>query len=168
MIDRMVLTLTLATALGSGLIGGVFFAFSNFVMPALARISPGAGLAAMRSINIVVLNPGFLGIFAGTAVVGGLLVLTALFRWSEPGSLWLIAGCILYVFGTFVVTMAFNVPLNNALEALNPAGSEAEAFWQRYLVDWTFWNHVRTLAAVAGAAALSMAFALQVRGPVIG
>lgn len=163
MIDRVVFALTLAAALGSGLIAGTFFGFSSFIMQALGRIPPQAGLAAMRSINIVVINPVFLGVFVGTAVVTALLAVIALLRWSEPGAAWLILGCLFYGLGTFVATMVFNVPMNNALEALPPDGAEAAAYWTRYLTDWTFWNHVRTLAGLAGAAALTVALCLQFR-----
>ncbi|MFX5555204.1 hypothetical protein ABTE11_23260, partial [Acinetobacter baumannii] len=79
---------------GSGVIGGTFFGFSAFIMQALARIPPQAGMAAMRSINIVVINPVFLGVFVGTALVTGLLAITALLRWSEPGAAWLLLGCL--------------------------------------------------------------------------
>ncbi len=45
--------------LGSALVGGVFFAFSSFVMKALARVPSPEGIAAMQSINVVVINPSF-------------------------------------------------------------------------------------------------------------
>ena len=54
--------------LGSALVGGIFLAFTSFVMKALARVPAQEGIAAMQSINVVVLNPSFLGTFAGTAV----------------------------------------------------------------------------------------------------
>ena len=66
MTNKLFLVLTLLSALGCGLIGGVFFAFSTFVMKALAALSPPQGIAAMKSINIAVLNPMFLGVFLGT------------------------------------------------------------------------------------------------------
>lgn len=163
MIDRTLAALTFVAALGSGVIGGTFFGFSVFIMQALGRIPPQAGMAAMRSINVVVINPVFLGVFVGTAVVAALLAITALLRWSEPGAAWLILGCLFYVVGTFIATMVFNVPMNNALEALQPDSAEGLAYWARYLSDWTFWNHVRTLAGLAGAAALTVALCLQVR-----
>jgi uncharacterized membrane protein len=48
---------TLATALGCGLVAGVFFAFSSFVMPALKRLPPAQGIAAMQSINKLAVTP---------------------------------------------------------------------------------------------------------------
>ncbi len=69
MSDRLLATGTLTAVLGSGLIAGTFFAFSSFVMPALARLPAAQGIASMQSINVVVINPLFLGVFVGTAGV---------------------------------------------------------------------------------------------------
>lgn len=164
MIDRALLTLTFVSALGSGLIGGAFFAFSTFVMQALGRIPAAHGIAAMQSINIVVLNRWFLGAFLGTAAACTALALATLV-WRPTGSAWLLAGSVLYVIGTFLVTMAFNVPRNEALAALAPDSLEATALWTRYLKEWTAWNHVRTAAAVAAMTALALGLMAQARGP---
>jgi uncharacterized membrane protein len=51
-----------------------------------------------------------------------------------------------------LVTMAFNVPLNQALAAVEPASAEGGALWSRYLSAWTAWNHVRTSASLLAAA----------------
>jgi uncharacterized membrane protein len=59
---------TLATTLGCGLAAGVFFAFSTFVMPALKRLSPANGVAAMQSINELAVTPAFMTALFGTAV----------------------------------------------------------------------------------------------------
>jgi len=56
-VDDLLFALTLCAALGCGLMAGVFFAFSSFVMNALARLTPGEGIAAMQSINVAVINP---------------------------------------------------------------------------------------------------------------
>jgi|EndMetStandDraft_9_1072997.scaffolds.fasta_scaffold07550_3 uncharacterized membrane protein len=158
--ERILFILILASALGSGLIGGVFFAFSTFVMQALGRIPAAQGIAAMQSINVVVLNPWFLGVFVGTAASCTLVVIAALMR-QPAGTVLLIAGCVLYVAGTFLVTMMFNVPRNDALMAVAPESAEGAAYWSKYLVEWTFWNHVRTAAATAGSAALILALVQQ-------
>lgn len=149
--------LTLIAALGCGLIAGVFFAFSSFVMKALGRIQPAAGIAAMQSINIAVINPWFMAAFLGTAAACAVLAVGSLMNWGTPGAEYLLAGSLLYCFGTFVVTMAFNVPLNNALARVNPASPEGGQVWSGYLVSWTNWNTVRMLAALLGAVALTMA-----------
>jgi uncharacterized membrane protein len=156
MIASWLSILALVAALGCGLIGGVFFAFSNFVMKALARLPAAQGAAAMQSINVVVLNLGFLAAFMGTAVVCLILAIASLFNWSAPGTGWLLAGSLLYIIGTFMVTMVFNVPRNNALAAVASTSAEAAQIWAGYLKSWTAWNHVRTAAAVAAAAVLTI------------
>ncbi|QOV91483.1 anthrone oxygenase family protein [Humisphaera borealis] len=141
--------LTLAAAVGSGLVAGVFFAFSTFVMKALARLSPAEGIRAMQQINIVVLNPAFLGVFMGTVVVAAGVVVAAVWHWQSPASLYIIAGSLLYIVGTFGVTIAGNVPLNDALAKVNPDDAEGQRIWSDYLRRWTWWNHVRTAAAAS-------------------
>jgi uncharacterized membrane protein len=156
MIDGWRFVLTLLSALGSGLIAGAFFAFSTFVMKALARLQPPQGIAAMQSINIVVINPWFLAVFVGTAVACLVLAISSLFLWHQPGAGYLLAGSLLYVLGTFVVTMVFNVPRNDALAAVDPVSAEGARLWTTYLSSWTAWNHVRTAAALAAAALLTL------------
>jgi uncharacterized membrane protein len=150
-------TLTLLAALGSGLVAGIFFAFSNFVMPGLARLPPGQGVAAMQSINVTVLNPLFFTVFFGTAALGLALAALALFG-QAPGATWILAGALLYVLGCIGVTMAANVPLNTALAALPASGAEAARLWTHYLDRWTLWNTVRTLASFLAAAAFTFAW----------
>jgi uncharacterized membrane protein len=156
MID-LVSALTLLTAIGCGLIGGVFYAFSSFVMRGLARIPPAQGIAAMQSINVTVLNPWFLIPFVGTAAASVLLAVISLLRWGEPGALWRLAGSALYFFGTFVVTRAFNVPLNDDLEAVDATSEAGATRWARYVPTWTAWNTLRTATAIGAAVCLIIA-----------
>lgn len=155
--------LTLLAALGSGLIAGFFLAFSACVMWALERQPPAAGIAAMQAINVVVLNPFFLGTFLGTAVLSLVLAIVALAAWSEPGAGYLLAGSLLYFVGTFLVTMICNVPLNNRLAAVKPESAEGKTVWAHYLRVWTAWNQVRTVAPLAAMACFILAFADQWR-----
>jgi uncharacterized membrane protein len=157
MADKLLFLSTLFAALGSGLIAGAFFAFSSFVMKALSRLPASEGMAAMQSINVVVLNPLFLGVFVGTAVLCAVAAVFAFLRWQEPGSGYLLAGSLLYLIGTFLVTMVLNVPLNDALAAMAPSAPEAKELWAGYLDRWTVWNHVRTIAALAAAASFTNA-----------
>ncbi|WKY30582.1 hypothetical protein [Pseudomonas donghuensis] len=78
--DTLLLLLILVTALGCGLMGGLFFAFSNFVMQALERIPAQSAVTAMQSINQVVLNRLFLSLFLGTAVTCAILLTWAWLR----------------------------------------------------------------------------------------
>ncbi|MBW0170087.1 MAG: anthrone oxygenase family protein [Hydrogenophaga sp.] len=137
--------LSLATALGAATVGGVFFAFSSFVMRALAQLPAAQGVAAMQRINVVVINPWFMGVFIGTLLLSVACVVLAL-QSSHP--LQLAAG-LLYAMGTFGVTVAFNVPRNERLARLGADTPEATAYWPIYVREWTRWNHVRTVAALA-------------------
>lgn len=157
MTERILTIVTFAAALGAGLIGGVFFAFSSFVMGALARLPAPQGIAAMQSINIVVINPLFLGVMFGTGAVSIGLIAAALLRWQVPGAAYLLAGGVVYVAGCILVTMLGNVPRNNALAALDPAAAEAAALWSGFVPGWTTWNHVRTVASLVAAALFILA-----------
>ena len=157
MIDELLFTLTLITALGCGLEAGVFFAFSTSVMKALARLPAAQGITAMQSINIVVINPWFMGAFFGTAAACVLVVVFSLLRWNEAGAVYLLSGGLFYLIGTILVTMAFNVPRNNALAAADPQSADGARLWAGYVTSWTAWNHVRTAAALAAAALLTFA-----------
>jgi len=148
--------LKLITALGCGLIAGVFFAFSTFVMKALAQQPPAQGIAAMQSINITVINPWFMAAFLGTSLVCLGLIVSSLLRWQQPGTAYLLVSALLYLIGCFGVTIVFNVPLNDALAAINPNSAEGTNLWTRYLTNWTFWNHVRAIAAFIAAALFTL------------
>lgn len=107
--------------------------------------------------RVAVLNPLFDTVFFGTAVLCVVLAVAGLFRWGEAGTIYLIAGSLLYLVGTIVVTIALNVPLNDALAAVAPNSAEGVALWTRYIVSWTAWNHVRTVAALTALASFIIA-----------
>lgn len=155
--DNLSQIVSLVALVGSGLIGGVFFAFSSFVMGALARLPAPQGIAAMQSINIVVINPHFLGCFVGTAVVSLGAVVLAILRPGDPGASYMLAGGVLYVVGTFMVTGTRNVPLNNALARHASTDADALLEWELYVVRWTQWNHVRTAASLLATVCFGLA-----------
>lgn len=144
--------LSFLAALGAGLVAGVFFAFSSFVMNALGRLPAADGLAAMRAINVTVITPSFLGLFLGMAALAAALAVGAGLDSGDPRALWLMVGAALYLLGCFGVTMRCNVPLNEALAEAGD-GAEAEEMWRRYLRVWTGWNTVRTVASLLASAA---------------
>lgn len=150
--ELLLRTAIVTAALGSGLIAGAFFVFSAAVMGAFARLSPAEGMRAMQSINLVIINPAFLGVFLGTAILSGGAVILAAVDWSMPRSVYVILGSVLYIVGTFLVTMLLNVPLNNALAAADSRAPAGQEIWAKYLSNWTFWNHVRTVASLAATA----------------
>jgi uncharacterized membrane protein len=138
--------------LGSALVGGIFFAFSSFVMKALARVPAHEGIAAMQSINVVVLNPSFLGTFAGTALASIIAAWVAVMTWGDPAAPWLLGGALLYLGGTFLLTGVGNVPLNDKLAAIAAADPGAVETWEHYLDRWTRLNTARTVASLSAAA----------------
>jgi uncharacterized membrane protein len=143
-----------ATSLGCGIVGGVFFAFSSFVMTALKRLPAADGMAAMRSINRLAVTPLFMAALFGTAAACLVLAGAALAGWAEGRAGWLLAGSGVYLFGVVAVTAVFNVPRNEALARVDPESAEGGELWQRYAVEWTAWNHVRTVAGAAASALL--------------
>jgi len=156
LMDQLIPVVGTTALLGSALVAGIFFAFSSFVMRALARLPAEEGIAAMQAINVVVLNPSFLAAFIGAAVLsigaGGL----ALAGWNRPSASFFLAGAILYLGGTFVVTGLANVHLNDQLAAVSATESGAREVWEHYLGRWTIWNHVRTAAAMGAALLYSL------------
>ncbi len=149
--------LKLFSALGCGLIAGVFFAFSTFVMSALAQQPSASGIATMQSINITVINPWFMTVFLGTGAACIFLAISSVLKWDQPSASYLLMGSLLYLVGTVLVTIAFNVPLNDALAIVKSDSPEGANLWAKYLTNWTFWNHIRTIAALAAAALFTLA-----------
>jgi uncharacterized membrane protein len=152
-----VITATVA-ALCSAAVGGLFFAFSTFVMAGLDRTAPVDALTAMRGINAEAQAAApFLILFLGSTLLAAAVGIVAALRWSQPGAGYVLAGAALSIVA-FVVTVAFNVPLNDHLDALDPAmlsATDAAREWQSYLATWTNWNHVRTVAPLLGAALIA-------------
>ena len=147
--------------LGSALIGGVFFAFSSFIMKALGRVPSAEGIAAMQSINVVVLNPSFLGAFMGTAAISLVIAGLAVYGWEESSAAWFLAGALLYFVGTFLVTGLGNVPLNDQLAAVSATSPDALELWNHYLDRWTMLNTVRTAAAMFAALSFTVGLILS-------
>ena len=149
--------LTSLAALFSAAAGGMMYVFSTFVMRGLDRTGPVEAITAMRGINAEAnASPAFLlGYFSATilALVVGVI---AVVRLNQPGSWWLLIGAIFAILGA-IITMAFNVPLNNHLDTVDPdalSAADAAREWQAYFSTWTAWNHARTLTAFIGAAVL--------------
>jgi uncharacterized membrane protein len=141
-------TLTLATALGCALASGALFAFSAFVMGALDRLAPEHGLLAMQSINRRAVTPAFMTALFAPALAALAVVVAE----GGPAA---VAGAALYVLGTLGITIAGNVPLNDALARLDPAEAGAEAHWRKYVRRWTALNHARAATGVAAAVLLA-------------
>jgi uncharacterized membrane protein len=149
--------LILLAALGSGLLSGLFFTFSNFVMKALAKLPANQGSSAMQSINVTIINPGFLTVFFGTALCSVAAAVLGIQNWDRPGAGWALGGAVLYLVGCMVVTFCCNVPLNNELAAVAPESPAMSAKWKAYLASWMPWNHLRTIATFLATASFVIA-----------
>ena len=154
MIDGPSLPLVVITALGCGLVSGVLFVFSAFIMQALKRLPPERGISAVQSINITAVRPPLMIVFFGTAAALVAVAVWAIAAWSPPTSIYLILGAALYLTGTILMTGVYHVPRNNKLAALDPKSIDAARYWVTYGREWTRWNHVRTIAALLASALL--------------
>lgn len=142
---------------GCGLLGGVFFAFSAFVMSGLNRLPARQATSAMQSINVTAQHPPLMLALFGTAVICGSLVYRAISIWGDRSAPLLLAGAVVYLVGAVLVTIVINVPLNNQLATLSAAGPGVGAHWQHFVTTWTLANHVRTVLSLAGCALLTVA-----------
>lgn len=155
--DEFIFVLTFLAALGTALLAGNFFAFSAFLMRALGGLSAERGIVAMQAITVAIKWPVFLILFFGTAALCAVLAGSALLHWGAPGSCYLLAGTLLFLLGTFAVTMMRNVPFNRELIAVAPDTKDARDLWKRFQASWSMWNHVRTISAFLACAALILA-----------
>ncbi len=145
-----------AAAVGSGLVGGVLFAFSSFVMPALRRIPPTQGISAMQSINRQAPTFAFMSLVGATAVVSAGVGIHAALNRDEPGTAWIATGTAAYL-AAIVITGAFNVPRNDRLATFDASTPAAADYWQTFLSEWVVGNHVRTACCIVAAASYTAA-----------
>ncbi|WP_231862734.1 anthrone oxygenase family protein [Sphingorhabdus sp. M41] len=148
-------------ALSVGIMAGVYFTFSAFVMQSLDAAGRPAGMAAMQSINRIILKSLFLPLFFASSLACLLLAVFGVMQWGNAGAWQMVTGGFVYLAGMLAVTAAANVPLNNALEATDAAGPDAEAMWRRYMQRWLPWNHVRTVSCTVSLALLIGAIAAR-------
>jgi uncharacterized membrane protein len=160
MSDKSIYIINFLAILGTGMVAGVFLAFSTFVMAALSRVPSANGISAMQMINITVINPTFMFVLFGSAILSLVLAYLAFRQGLTEKNMMLIVGAALYLVGSIAVTMAANVPLNDALAAIDPQHPDSDSFWTSYLRNWTFWNHLRGLASFASSAAFIRAICL--------
>ncbi|MEO0342006.1 MAG: anthrone oxygenase family protein [Pseudomonadota bacterium] len=140
------------------LVGGVFLAFSDFIMRSLALTGGHGGVEAMQAINREVFRWIFMALFIGMAPLSLFIAIYGCI-WIDgvPGTLMVLAG-LFYVFGCFGVTIGFNVPMNEALAGLDVHLDATRDYWsETYVPRWTFWNSVRTAASILSAGLLLFA-----------
>lgn len=136
--------------LTTGLMAGVYLAFSISVLPGLARGDDLTFVTSMRGMNSAILNPVFGLVFAGPLLLGAVAVAVRLPDGDGIG--WSAGALTLYVL-TLVITAVVNVPLNNRLDTTEPPG-EARAVFEG---PWGRWNAVRALVCTTSFAAYALA-----------
>lgn len=149
--------ITLAAAVGCGTVGGVFFAFSGFVLGGLARLPYQQGIKAMQSINVTATRPPLMLALFGSALLCATLIVRAISTWGDRTAALLLAGAVLYLAGAVVLTIVCNVPLNNHLASLSVHAPDAARQWHSFVRGWTIANHVRAAASLAALACLVLA-----------
>ena len=151
--DRMELlrgTSLIGAAGGMGLMAGVFAIYSNAIMPGLRDTDDRTFVASFQSIDRAIVNPLFMATFLGTLVATGVsagIHTTEDHRGPLP---WITTAFVLYL-AVVVITIAVNVPLNDAMKAaglpsdVNAVAAIREQFHE---VRWVRWNTVRTVMTV--------------------
>lgn len=153
----------LAALLATGLMAGLYFAFTVAVMPGLARTGDLAFTDAMHRINEAIRNGWFAAAFAGAAP---LTALAAVPHLGGPALPWIAAAFLLYA-ATLVITFGVNVPLNDALDAAVAAPAvradpaRLAAARAAFEARWVRWHTRRTLAGVAAFACLAVALLVR-------
>ncbi|HEX6659454.1 MAG TPA: anthrone oxygenase family protein [Ilumatobacter sp.] len=156
MVEGGAAVLVFISAIGSGLVAGVFFAFSTFVMRSLAKLPAPMGIAAMQSINVYAPNPLFMLALFGTAGTAVAAAVIAVADWGDSYAVYTVIGAVVYLV-MVVLTAVYHIPRNNALDKLDPDDPRAVAQWERYLREWTGANHVRTIAPLIAAILFTVA-----------
>ncbi|MEO0649352.1 MAG: anthrone oxygenase family protein [Planctomycetota bacterium] len=145
-------TLLLLASLGSGLVAGLCFAFWTFLMRAYDRLGPTQAIRTMQSVNATILQSAAMPVWIGTFPVG---IAAAVFAPNHPPA---IAGALLYALGALAITRLGNIPLNEALDRIDPESNDASDAWRHYYVTWGRWNAART--AVCAGAGVAFAWAV--------
>jgi uncharacterized membrane protein len=138
------------TTVFSGLMAGLFYAWSISVTPGLAKIDDATYLRAFQSMNRAILNPLFFVVFFGLVILLPVLSYFS-FQTSISNQYWyVLAATILYFIGIMAVTIGGNIPLNNALEALqieSMTTEQMDEFRKSFENKWNRLNLIRAITS---------------------
>ncbi|WP_165445032.1 DUF1772 domain-containing protein [Gracilibacillus phocaeensis] len=150
MMDWLLIIYTVSVAIQAGL----FFVFSNTIMNVLRDYPLTEARKVMVNINNAIQNPLFLTIFLSPFIV---IMISLLLMVVQPllFNSWIIISFAIYFLGAFMVTIFFNVPMNNRLQS-----NENMEYWSQYLSQWTRWNHVRTISSIIALVIIVVLFVL--------
>ena len=136
--------------LAYGILAGVFLAFSDFLMRSFAQTSGTGGIETMQVINREVFRWMFMVLFLGLVPVSLFLMVYALTSLDGTARTMIVLAGMVYLIGSFGLTIRFNVPMNEMLAGMETDHEITKVYWTEvYLPRWTFWNSVRTAACVA-------------------
>ena len=152
--DLMRTVILLTATIMAGVMSGVFFTYSNSVLPGLRQVDDRTFVHTMQRINVAIVNPWFLLTFLGTLVFAGLAAVLHLQTGALP---WIVAAFGLYL-AQLIITFSVNVPLNNQLDAASLV--EAAVARVQFEAAWVRWNHLRTVASLGAFISLVIAVAV--------
>lgn len=153
--------LTSAAAVGTGVNGGAFFAFSSIVMPGLRELPAAQGIAAMQAFNRTAVTPPLMLMMFVTAALCVVLIVRAAMTWDSASAPWILAAAIAFLLAAVVITGTGNVPVSASVDALDPSRTGVSARWDDLFTQWDWWNHARTLTSITAA----VGFAIALRPP---
>jgi uncharacterized membrane protein len=153
----------LGATLTMGLVAGVFALYAHTVMPGLKTTDDRTFVAAFQSLDRAILNPWFMaGGFLGALLLTILAAATNLGRDALP---WILAALVFYAVA-FVITIAVNVPLNDAIKGAGDPDQIGDLATVRADFDesrWAAWNLVRVATSTAAFVCLAWALVLEGR-----
>jgi uncharacterized membrane protein len=135
-------------ALWSAIVGGVFSAFSEFIMSALIKTEASGAIEAMQNINRDVIKTQFVAGILSIAAFSAVFAVYSLFVFEGAALVTLILASLVYLGSVFVVTMVGSVPMNDALARLDHNSLDARIYWERYTRTWTLLNHARSFGSI--------------------
>ena len=146
--ETPVVVLLAVSAVLGGLMAGFFFAYSASVVLALRTLSASEYTTVIQEINEKVLNVVFGIAFFGAVVVpiGSAIIVVFQGYWTTLSGQLFLAGVVVYLVGTFLVTARIHIPMNDRIATWSPVSPPDE--WVTVQARWGRWNHVRTTAAV--------------------
>lgn len=151
-----------AATLGSGIMSGVFFIYSNAIMPGLGDTNDRTFVGAFQQIDTAIINPVFLIVFMGTLVITGIALF--LHRAKDQRSLlpWIAGAFVLYL-AVVIATVTINVPLNDEIKAAGDPDQIADLAAVREQFNearWVASNHFRTVATTLAFGCLTWSLVL--------
>ena len=148
--DHLILILEIAL-IAYGLVSGVFLAFSGFVMKSLGAAQPAGGIESMQIINIKVMPTIFMVLLIGMSFLSPAFIYYANTNLTGLVANLIMAGAAIFFIGTFIVSLIFNIPMNEKLAKMDYSADETATYWKHYVKRWTFWNSVRTWSSAIAA-----------------